>query len=236
MRAQNFPANPSTSDAQAVAREFSPPSSRLVQRRKRSTDRSALIAAATELFSRYGFKDTSLREIARTAGCSLSAVRREFGGKSEVMESVLRARGPSALPRLQPSSDNTTLREGICQLIEWEAGRMWEHRELIDSILPQDSNEPELTRIAGNLSLSSSDFIAERLKCHRNVAEAERQFLLYAIQSVGFALGFVRPHVIDPVCAKTRVRRLAGILAESIERHQPPRNSLRFSLQSLLPV
>jgi AcrR family transcriptional regulator len=235
MRAQNSPTSHSSSAAHAGGREFSLQSPEAVAPPKSSSDRSALIAAAAQLFSRYGFKQTTLREIARTAGRPLSAVRREFGGKSGLIESVLGTGGPSARPRLLRGSDNS-LQQDICHLIEWEASRMGGHKELIDSLLPDDPDEPERTRIAGNLSFSSADVIGERLRRHRNLTAAERQFLLYAIQSVGLALGFVRPKVAAPATIRSRVRKLSGILAESIERGEPQPNRFRFLPPSLLPV
>jgi len=235
MRAQNFPASHFGRAAHAGAREFSLQSPAAVEPQKPSSDRSALIAAAAQLFSRHGFKQTTLREIARTAGRPLSAVRREFGGKSGLIESVLGIAGPGARPRFERGSDNP-LQHDICRLIEWEASRMWGHKKLIASILPHDPDERERTRMAGSLSFSSADVIGERLRRHRNLTDAERQFLLYAIQSVGLALGFVRPPVADPASTRSRVRKLAGILAESIERGEPLPNRFRLLTPSLLPV
>ncbi len=59
---------------------------RLLRRRR-------LIAAAAELFSRQGYKATTLREIAIEATCSESFLRREFGGKLGLLEEVIRACG-----------------------------------------------------------------------------------------------------------------------------------------------
>jgi Bacterial regulatory proteins, tetR family len=211
---------------------LSPPSGKT---RKGNTDREALIAAAADLFARNGFKDTTLRQIAASARRPLSAIRREFNGKSGLLEAVLPVLGPVDLPGLLRDSQHPSLRQDICDLVEWEANRMQEQRHFLDGALSQDGADPALTRIAGTLSFSSASVIIERLKRHRNMTDSERQFLMYAIQAVGFALGFMQA---DTGLARTRgrVKQLASILSDSIQRHDPLPANPAHLVHSLLPV
>lgn len=237
MRAQSSPAIHSSIDVDTAPDSFSLPTSAVKQRAGRG-DRQALIDAATELFSRQGFKATTLEEIAAAAGCSRSAIRREFGGKAGLLESIFvyKSLGKSAIPGFRGASQHNTLRQDICQLVEWEAGRMRGHKDFLDCTLSQDSADPVVTRIAANVSFSSAEVIGERLRRHPNLNDEERQFLLYAIQAVGFALGFVQPDLADPARTRSRIKKLAGTLADSIERHDALPGGPQPLLQSLLPV
>jgi AcrR family transcriptional regulator len=236
MRAQSSPAIHPSIDTDTAPDSFSLPSPALKQRAD-GGDRQALIDAATELFSRLGFKATTLEDIAAAAGCSRSAIRREFGGKAGLLESIVYASsGPNASPCFRGASQHNTLRQDICQLVEWEAGRMRGHKDFLDCTLSQDSADPAVTRIAAQVSFASAEVIGERLRRHPNLNDEERQFLLYAIQAVGFALGFVQPDLADPARTRSRIKKLASTLADSIERHDALPGSPQPLLQSLLPV
>lgn len=199
-------------------------------------DREALIAAAAELFSRYGFKGTTLLEIASAASCRVSTIRREFGGKGKLLECVLRSVVSEKGPALSTGPFQRSLREEISRLVEWEARRMKQHRDYLASVLPEEDDHSEVTRIAGSVSFSSADVIAERLKRHRHVGESERQLLTYAIQSAGFAIGFVQADSAEPARVQVRIKQLAAILADCIERNDTMSGALQFLVPSLLPV
>ena len=237
MRTHSSPENHSIRDAGIVSGKFSLLSTTVVKQSNGGSDRERLVAAAAELFSRLGFKATTLREVATAAGCSRSAIRREFGGKAGLLESVLRARGTDSLPQSSQESHPNTLRQEICQLVEWETSRMRKHRSFLDHTLPQEkAGDPAFTRIAGSLSLSSTEAIAERLRHHHNMHDDERKFLLYAIQSVGYALGFVQSDLAGLARTKSRVQQLASVLADSIERRNPLPGGSEVFVPSGLPI
>jgi AcrR family transcriptional regulator len=50
-----------------------------------STARTAVVAAAIDLFAEHGFDQTSVEQIARAAGVSRSTFFRQFGGKDDVV-------------------------------------------------------------------------------------------------------------------------------------------------------
>ncbi|HEY0984283.1 MULTISPECIES: TetR/AcrR family transcriptional regulator [unclassified Schlesneria] len=63
-----------------------------VSRRVRDPDavRTTVLDSALELFARYGFADTSLREISRHSGVSHPLILHHFGSKEELYSSVKR--------------------------------------------------------------------------------------------------------------------------------------------------
>jgi AcrR family transcriptional regulator len=62
---------------------------RLTPERRRQLTRDALIAAATEVFTRKGFQAASLEEIADAAGFTKGAIYSNFGSKEELLHAVI---------------------------------------------------------------------------------------------------------------------------------------------------
>jgi AcrR family transcriptional regulator len=65
------------------------PVERLTPERRRQLTRDALIAAATEVFTRKGFQAASLEEIADTAGFTKGAIYSNFASKEELLHAVI---------------------------------------------------------------------------------------------------------------------------------------------------
>ena len=51
--------------------------------------KQAILLAATEHFGRFGFRGASLRDIARSAGVSLTLLNHHFGSKAQLLEELL---------------------------------------------------------------------------------------------------------------------------------------------------
>ena len=64
------------------------PVERWTPERRRELTRSALLAAAAEVFSRRGFEGASLEEIAEAAGFTRGAIYKNFGSKEELFFAV----------------------------------------------------------------------------------------------------------------------------------------------------
>ena len=76
--------------------------------------RERILDAAALAFSTHGFRGSSLRDIARDAGCSLTLLDHHFGGKSALLDAVLQHQHASCKERmaglrtaLETSSDYT---------------------------------------------------------------------------------------------------------------------------------
>lgn len=70
--------------------------------------RRAIVEAATELFARSGYHDTSLADIARTVGIARSAIAHHFGSKDQLLVTVLRAIDRRALAQIGSGDTRTT--------------------------------------------------------------------------------------------------------------------------------
>jgi AcrR family transcriptional regulator len=63
--------------------------------------RERILEAAARAFATHGYRGSSLRDIARDAGCSLTLLDHHFGGKSQLLDAVLQHQHRSCELRLQ---------------------------------------------------------------------------------------------------------------------------------------
>ncbi len=187
----------------------SEPSTRLLHRRR-------LIEAAAELFSRQGYRNTALREIATAAGCAASAIRREFNGKLGLLEEVIHACGDGDGVQAPSELGRPVLQEDICRLMVWEVDRMRGQRRCLLALLPLDSFDPVILQVAGNLSLAGSTQVLHKRLSKHGVGDAERGFLVCSIQAVGFALGWTGFE--EANCVMLKVKQVARTLVNGLEQ------------------
>jgi len=64
------------------------------------TRRERILDAAAQAFATHGFRGSSLRDIARDAGCSLTLLDHHFGGKSALLDAVLQHQHASCHERM----------------------------------------------------------------------------------------------------------------------------------------
>ena len=104
------------------------------------------------------------------------------------------------------------LREEIYQLIECEAMRM--SRVRISHRVSEAGEE------IGQTFFSSAELILQRLERYAGLGSQERQFLMCAIQAVGFALGAESIRLDRTDRLRRRSRWVAGVLADAMERKE----------------
>jgi AcrR family transcriptional regulator len=63
--------------------------------------RDRILESAARAFATHGFRGSSLRDIARDAGCSLTLLDHHFGGKNQLLDAVLQQQHRSCEKRLQ---------------------------------------------------------------------------------------------------------------------------------------
>jgi AcrR family transcriptional regulator len=62
--------------------------------------RERILEAAARAFATHGYRGSSLRDIARDAGCSLTLLDHHFGGKSQLLDAVLQLQHQNCEKRL----------------------------------------------------------------------------------------------------------------------------------------
>lgn len=65
------------------------------------TRRDRILEAAAGAFAMHGYRGSSLRDIAREAGCSLTLLDHHFGGKNQLLDAVLAQQHLSCEKRLE---------------------------------------------------------------------------------------------------------------------------------------
>ena len=194
---------------------------RRVQQHER--EHQALVAAASILFARYGFRAASLRAISAVAGCRECAIRREFGGKAGLLDAVMRDRHNSDWGDTIESGDCKSLRQDILLLVQREATRVRRGRGFLGTNRRLKSN-PQLAQRAFQAGLAfGARTIDEHLQRHEQLCPEDRRFLLCAIQAVGYAMSVANE--IGPWTPSCRLREFARILADGIARDASTRQS-----------
>lgn len=154
-----------------------------------------------------------LRSASSWCSPAVRVVKQRKGGSDQ--NSVIAAARPGKpLITVAQSSASTrrspSLREEVYLLIEGEAVRM--------SRMRSARRTCEIGDEIARTFFSSAELILERLERHPRLGPQERQFLVCAIQAVGFALGT------ESVERSNRLRRrakwVANILAEAMDRDE----------------
>lgn len=188
-------------------------------------EHEALVAAASILFARYGFRAANLRAISAAAGCRECAIRREFGGKAGLLDAVMRDRHNSHWPDTIESGECKSVRQDILLLVQQEATRIWRGRAFLGTNGRLKSNL-QLAQRAFQAGLASgARTLDEHLQRHEQLCPEDRRFLLCAIQAVGYAVSVELPNEIGSWKPSCRLREFAKILADGIARHAATRRS-----------
>jgi len=88
--------------------------------------RDRILEAAAGAFATHGYRGSSLRDIAREAGCSLTLLDHHFGGKSQLLDAVLQQQHQNCAKRLQglrsdvESAPQLTLDEFVARWANYE--------------------------------------------------------------------------------------------------------------------
>lgn len=208
--------------------------------------RQRLLDVAVRLFSTYGFKRVTVREICREAGANVAAINYHFGDKlglyTEVVKTAIGAiRGTSELS-MQAGEGGTAeerLRAFVRVFLRRIAGTgrdSWIHklmsREMADptpalDLVVEQAIRPRLMYVGG--------IVAELMGCAPGdrrvamvVASIQGQCLLYSPNAVATRLGWTTPATsaeLDAIASHITEFSLAGLRA--VARVRPPSSSSR---------
>ncbi|MEX0665632.1 MAG: TetR/AcrR family transcriptional regulator [Acidimicrobiia bacterium] len=110
-------------------------------------------AATLSCLARHGISKTTIDDIAREAGCSRATLYRYFGGKAELVQTVVRAEAARVAGTVRAAADTTdTLEDAVVAMLHTAGYELGEH--------------PALRFVA--------DFEPERLLPHLTFAGGER--------------------------------------------------------------
>ena len=161
--------------------------------------------------------NTRLRRASSWCSAAMRVVKQCKGGSDQ--NGAIAAAGAATMPpstqRVPPLASRRrirNLREEISHLIEAEAMRM--------SRMRISYRTSEVGDEIGRAFFSSAELILERLEMHSELGSQERQFLMCAIQAVGFALGTESARAEKSNRIRRRAKWVASILSDAMDRNE----------------
>lgn len=154
-----------------------------------ATRREQLVQAALQLFSEHGYRDTSVRDIARAVGVNEALLYHYFNSKADLFQAVLTRYAPfraagaflstSAYPPEQRSLDDALQafgREFLARLRQYQA--------FVITILTESATNPELGAILGEFLHTTGDEITQFLASYQAAGEIDPQLPIEAASRV----------------------------------------------------
>jgi hypothetical protein len=193
--------------------------------------------------SRITSKNKPIGSRDKFSPASVAVTRRIGGSDQQTLVAAARvrlSRSDAAIVPRQPKrsefkTETRILQEDICRLIENESLRIAKQQSFLCGGTMQGSEESSGLQVL-MVAFSSPQSTLEYLGRHRQISQAERQFLTYTIQAVSFMLGM------DPVvsrniaCIRRRAKEVAGILANAIGQSCPTPDATQLLISPLLTV
>ncbi|MGK2934140.1 MAG: TetR/AcrR family transcriptional regulator [Gemmatimonadaceae bacterium] len=109
--------------------------------------REAILGAAVEAYSKYGFRGATTRRIAELAGVNEVTLFRHFGSKDALVGEALRAMSPAEQVAPLPAEP----RDLVVELTAWSEGQLAhlrDKRSMIRTCMGEIEERPELTQCA----------------------------------------------------------------------------------------
>ncbi|MFT4295142.1 MAG: TetR/AcrR family transcriptional regulator [Micropruina sp.] len=139
--------------------------------------REQIVTAATELFSRVGYRHATVLELAQAAGISRTGLLHHFSSKEALLEAVLQRRDVEDTARLAPAQTDETGLTALAALVD---------------LARYNASRPQLVALFAVLSAEASapdhpahDYFVQRYRrtvegARRSLCRAERAGLLAA--------------------------------------------------------
>ncbi|MBE3558110.1 MAG: TetR/AcrR family transcriptional regulator [Ktedonobacteraceae bacterium] len=127
--------------------------------------REQLLKTAFQLFSERGYRDTSVRDIARTLGVTEGLLYHYFAGKADLFVAVLNEYAPPALfESIIATAANRPLAEVLQEIGQTFLTLIQQRRSFALTILAEAPTDPELGAMLGLFVRRISERLASLLK------------------------------------------------------------------------
>ena len=191
------------------------------QPRNRPGKQKALISAATSLFARRGYEETTTRAIAARAGCAEGLIHRYFGGKSGLLFDIVKLHVAQDRATTVERPACTTLEAEIRELMDWQLDHLWAEREFLRVAFSCAILQPRLGKLLRKYMPARTGLIAQRIRGYpqgRFSNDEEIDELARILISISFDFGFIRPAILGHNRKQTKLlaRRAANLLIRSV--------------------
>jgi len=116
-----------------------------------TSGRSAIVAAATRLFARRGFAETSMRQIAETAGVSKAAIYHHFRDKDRLYRSLLEEAIDSLTGAMKRVLDDGPAPAALARAVALHLQFAAEHADLLRVLVAEELRPTDPRKRMGNV-------------------------------------------------------------------------------------
>ena len=194
------------------------------QPHNRPGKQKALISAATGLFARRGYEETTTREIAARAGCAEGLIHRYFGGKSGLLFNIVKLHVAEDTAARIGRPACAALEAEIRNLMDWQLDHLWKEREFLCVAFSCAVLQPRLGNLLRKYMPARTGLIVQRIRSCKQCRcsdDEDVEVLAHALISLSFDFGFIRPAILrqNRQRAKNLGKRAANLLSRSVLNH-----------------
>lgn len=160
-------------------------------RPKRPNRRDLILDAALALFHERGYEATGIDDIGEAAHVTGPAVYRHFRSKQDILETLLRDRGVSALSEVQAIAEGPgSVEEVLERLVEHAARTMVANPSLTVVVLYERRTlSPETRSLIDRLErLNIEEWVHVVTRVHPALSDTEARTIVHAVLSAGVAI------------------------------------------------
>jgi AcrR family transcriptional regulator len=187
---------------------------------KRDPKRESILSAAQIQFSRYGFRRTSMEDIAKETGVSRASLYSYFANKEEIFRNLSIALHEDALGNAEGILKDETGRKSVAERVEGalaaNVGRM---HELVAESSHGSEIMDENSRLCGDVVSSSAnrfqDMLASAIRAGARAGEIDLKAAgltaSAAAELIRLAAGGLKHGVEDPKVFRSRLRKFVRV-------------------------
>jgi AcrR family transcriptional regulator len=160
-------------------------------RKRRPERRTQILEAAVALFHERGFQATGIDDIGEAAHITGPAVYRHFRSKQDILETLLRERGSSALAEVQAIAEHAASpAEALDALIEHHASTMAGNPSLaVVALYERRTLSAETRSLIDRLErLNVEEWVHVLTQLRPELSDAEARTTIHAVLSMGIAV------------------------------------------------
>jgi AcrR family transcriptional regulator len=161
------------------------------RRSGRPKRRELILQAAVGLFHERGYDGTGIDDIGEAANITGPAVYRHFRSKQEILETILRDRGTSALDEVQAIAENVSgPADALEALIQHHARTMVENQSVtVVALYERRTLSPETRSLIDRLErLNIEEWVHVLAELRPELSDTEARIIVQAVLSMGVAI------------------------------------------------
>ena len=157
--------------------------------------RARILDAAIDVFTKHGFDDSTMDEVAAKVGVTKAALYRYFRSKNSLLESVFRATQRRLRVALEEAFERRTVEEGVKEFFQNLDRTYGQSYDLIFEWFAQASRDPRIRRLMradGERDIATVTAFLERQRKGGRLQSRKDARMLAQILETAFVGGWIR--------------------------------------------